>query len=120
MTFAEKQDPSNFEYADVLLYRIREDAIEACNVAAQHPEVVSELMAVLEDNVRGHYRGSKQIDPAASAALRQVGTYSCEWDTTYLMSWEDEECCNDEGFSDWNSVWQNAIDFKMNCGHHPI
>jgi len=115
MSDFQKRNEANFVIRDVMLFNVSGDAIEACDVSAQYPEVVASMLAVLDEEVRGHYRGSGTMSPVASAVLRQVESYDCAHDQTYVLSWQDAECCDDDAFDDWNLVWQTAIDNKMNC-----
>ena len=41
-----------------MLFRIDEDAIEACDVADNHTEIVDQLLGILEQKVKGNYFGS--------------------------------------------------------------
>lgn len=115
MADRQKRNEANFAIRDLMLFNVSGDAIEACDLSQQYPEVVASMLAVLDAEVKGHYRGSSTLSPAASAVLRDVESYDCEHDQSYLLSWQDAECCGDESFDDWNFVWQTAIDNKLSC-----
>ena len=61
-----------FWYDDIMLFRIDSDAIEACDVADEYPEIVDELLGILFETVPGNYYGSYDDSPTALSALVQV------------------------------------------------
>ena len=48
----------------------------------------------------------------AGAVLKQYQEFSCEYDTGYMMAWEDSVSPT---FDDWNEVWRTAIEQKRRC-----
>ena len=85
---------------------------EACNVANELPEIVDALMERLTETVVGRYDGSIVMEPSAGAVWQQYHMYSCEYDTGYIMAWEDTIGSD---FDDWNAVWREAIEQKKRC-----
>ena len=104
-----------FRYDEILLFNLETDKIEACDLKDIYPEIVEELMDILEVTVKGNYYGSVEGDPVAESVLAQVESYSCEYDETYIISWSDLDCCNNETFADWEYVWLQAIELKQLC-----
>jgi len=109
------QDASDtFEYAELMLFNIDADPIEACDLAEAEPEIVERLLAQLNAEVRGQYLGSTEGVPTAAATLRQFLSYDCEREQTFLLSWEDDECCSDTDPDAyvWDDVWVDAMNEK--------
>ena len=115
MNDEERNDTLNFLYDELMLFNIEQDAIEACDVKEDNMEIVDNLLELLYENVAGNYYGSVSGNPVASSVLAQFESYSCEYDETYLISWSDQECCNDDTFDDWEYVWTRAIEIKQEC-----
>jgi len=111
---AEREDPDLdvFQFSEVMLFDIDNDKIEACNVADEYPEIVATLLGRLKEATMGKYDGGGFVVPVSPAAiLKQVNTYDCEFDTTFLMPWGGE----DPDLTDFNGIWQQYIDNKNNC-----
>jgi len=86
-------------------------------LAEARPDIVEEMLDELFAQVQGNYvgQGSTKAVPTAPAAMRQFMNFDCEHDETYYHSWEEDECCSDPTFDDWNAVWQTAVDVRKDC-----
>lgn len=117
MSDDEKVDEANFEYTELMLFEVERDPIEACNVADAHPDIVEEMLGELFAQVQGRYigQGSTKAVPTAPAVMRQFMNFDCEYDQTYYHSWEEDACCSDPEFDDWNAVWKTAVDVRKDC-----
>merc|ERR1712087_1066557 len=113
---ADKADNDGFVYRELMLFDVANDPVEACDVSEANPEVVQRLLGVLEEQVRGQYVGSVEGVPTASAAMKQYLSWSCELEQSYLVSWEDDECCDDPDFDDWTSAWETVLK-KVKCDY---
>lgn len=114
MSGADKADEANFVYRELMLFDVKNDPLEACDVADENPDVVERLLGHLEEQVRGQYIGSVEGVPTASAAMKQYLSWDCELGQSYLMSWEDDECCDDPDFDDWEEAWSVVLK-KVTC-----
>lgn len=115
MTNDQKNTSRNFGYSDMMLFAIRDDPIEACNVIDDYPDVVETMLQALDDNMKGNYYGSWLGYPVAPAVLKHFLNWDCDLDMIYYNSWQDEECCNDADFDDWNDLWRQANQVKNAC-----
>eukprot|EP01083_Nonionella_stella_P199017 730154_1 len=85
---------TDFEYDEIMLFRIDEDRIEACNVAKYHPKVVKRLMDQLftTENLK-EYNEFNMNDkmPSKQGALAQIESYNCKEKMGYHLSWNELE-----------------------------
>merc|ERR1719334_1362250 len=114
MSEEDKANHDNFIYRELMLFNVRDDPMEACDVADDEPEIVNRLLAILNEQVRGQYKGSVEGVPTASAAMKQYLSWSCELEQSYLMAWEDDSCCDDPDFDDWDAAWSYVLK-KVKC-----
>merc|ERR1712154_53275 len=114
----------DFEYDEIMLFKINDDKVEACNVAKYHPDTVQRLMNKLfsDDNVNeyGNYQIYKTM-PSKQGALSQIESYDCKKKTTYHLSWNEIEKYSDEstvGDRSWSDIFHSYVDVVDNCHIH--
>jgi len=111
----------DFEYDEIMLFKINDDKVEACNVAKYHPQTVDRLMKKLfsDDNL-DEYMEYKAM-PSKQGALSQIESYDCQKKTTYHLSWNEIEKYSDEmsiGDQTWSDVFRSYVDVVDNCHIH--
>merc|ERR1712130_11912 len=114
----------DFEYDEIMLFKITNDKVEACNVAKYHPQIVDRLLNKLfsDDNVNEYakYQIYKTM-PTKQGALSQIESYDCNKKTTYHLSWNEIEKYSDEstvGDKTWNDIFRSYVDVVDNCHIH--
>lgn len=113
----------DFEYDEIMLFKINDDKVEACNVAKYHPEIVQRLMQKLfsDDNVDEYakYQIYKTM-PSKQGALSQIESYDCKKKTAYHLSWNEIEKYSDETMIDrtWSDIFKSYVDVVDNCHIH--
>ena len=108
---------SVFEYDDIMLFKIGEDNIEACNVANENPKIVKHLLNQLfnDENIEQYVLyNSEEIKMSKQGTLAQIESYDCLSDKSYHLSWHEIEKYSNEDNVDlsWNQIFQKMIDIK--------
>ena len=118
---SDNNDDTMFEYDEIMLFKISDDNIEACNVAKENPKIVRRLMNKLfsDDNINEYIKwNSDPIRMSKQGALAQIESYDCDYKKSYHLSWQeldgysDEEQVNDLS---WNEIFQSMIDRVDAC-----
>jgi len=94
--------------ADIMLFELSVDRIEACNVAESEPDKVAELMKALL-NRTSEFDGTVDVLPSSVGAVAAlIDSYECERDISFRMPWEghNESLCGDE------SVTMDSVDAR--------
>eukprot|EP01083_Nonionella_stella_P013326 37528_1 len=112
---------ADFGYDEIMLFKIDEDRIEACNVAQFYPNVVRNLydMLLSDEHIEQYatYQTQKTI-PSKQGALAQIESYDCETKKAYHLSWEELEGYDDEyAVKDmtWDDIFGLYVDVVDGC-----
>eukprot|EP00484_Ammonia_sp_Unknown_P029300 CAMPEP_0197029842 /NCGR_PEP_ID=MMETSP1384-20130603/9204_1 /TAXON_ID=29189 /ORGANISM="Ammonia sp." /LENGTH=684 /DNA_ID=CAMNT_0042459081 /DNA_START=27 /DNA_END=2081 /DNA_ORIENTATION=- len=110
-----------FAYEDLLLFKISEDNVEACNVAKEHPQIVQALMKLLfsTGNLNEYVTfNSDAVQLSKQGVLAQIQSYDCDTQKAYHLSWQELEQYSgteaDVALS-WNEIFQEYIDVVEKC-----
>eukprot|EP01084_Bolivina_argentea_P012743 23866_1 len=114
MSVEQRSNQSLFQVEDIMLFNIDKDAIEACNVAANHLDIVDDLFTQLQQYSEQYFETSREminIDPLAVYATIQ--TYDCQYDNTVITTVDGyTENVNN---TDFTYIWTEFINLKQNC-----
>ncbi len=111
----------DFSYANVMLFKISEDRIEACNVAKFYPKIVEKLLGQLysEGNLAQYvrYQIYKTV-PSKQGALAQIESYDCETKKMYHLSWNELDSYSNETLTkdvSWNDIFHKYVETVDEC-----
>jgi len=110
--------------ADIMLFHLETDRIEACNVAESEADKVAELMEALL-NRTSEFDGTVDVLPSSVGAVAAlIDSYECERDISFRMPWEghNESLCGDESVTmdsvearECAPLWKMLLDKKEAC-----
>eukprot|EP00484_Ammonia_sp_Unknown_P004155 CAMPEP_0197074000 /NCGR_PEP_ID=MMETSP1384-20130603/210888_1 /TAXON_ID=29189 /ORGANISM="Ammonia sp." /LENGTH=686 /DNA_ID=CAMNT_0042512841 /DNA_START=338 /DNA_END=2399 /DNA_ORIENTATION=- len=112
---------TDFEYDEIMLFRINEDKIEACNVAKYYPRVVEKLYNQLLSEEHLEEYTLFNIDnkmQSKQGALAQIESYDCSKKKAYHLSWNELEGYTEEEAAkdrSWNDIFYSYVDIVEDC-----
>merc|ERR1712060_632144 len=82
-----------FEYAEIMLFNVAKDNVEACNLANKYPEIVQKLKDELlsSANFKEYVKWNKNAQSGMSkqGTMAQANSYDCDKKRAYHVSWHE-------------------------------
>merc|ERR1719410_325388 len=116
----ENTDESMFEYAEIMLFNVAKDNVEACNLATKYPEIVQKLKDELLSNAnfKEYIKWNKNAQSGMSkqGTMAQANSYDCDKKKAYHVSWHEMEGYENEEDLTW-SFKQIFYKYLYNIDH---
>merc|ERR1712087_778326 len=109
-----------FEYAEIMLFNVAKDNVEACNLATKYPEIVQKLKDELLSNAnfKEYIKWNKNAQSGMSkqGTMAQANSYDCDKKKAYHVSWHEMEGYENEEDLTW-SFKQIFYKYLYNIDH---
>ena len=100
---------------DLYLFDIVNDNMEACNIAEDNPDLVEELLDLLNESIDSYNGGGSLVmgDLGSYAAIRD--TYDCDENTFFWVKSDSPEYENENINLNWKQMFLSVIDEVNAC-----